>query len=268
MANRVWHWLFGRGLVATPDNFGRLGEKPSIPNCSITSPAEFIADGWSVKKLVRYIVTSRTWQMSAKRRRARSTSIPRDALLSHARVRRLEAESIRDALLAVSGGLKPEPFGAERAGVLADAEVDTENQPKPGPLDGNGRRSLYLDVRRKFPSEFLAAFDFPRRRAPPAAATKPTSPRKASRCSTIPSCDQQARLCAERVCGRVDAEPRRAHRAHVSSLALARPPGAEESARALAFLERGDAAANESATRRLADLAHAIFNMKEFIFIR
>jgi hypothetical protein len=120
MVNRVWQWLFGRGLVATPDNFGRLGEKPAEPELLDHLASKFIADGWSVKRLVRYIVTSKTWQMTAiGDNRARDLD-PSDDLLSHGRVRRLDAESIRDALLAVSGGLKSEPFGASVPVVLAD----------------------------------------------------------------------------------------------------------------------------------------------------
>jgi hypothetical protein len=258
MANRVWQWLFGRGLVATPDNFGRLGERPQQPELLDHLAAKFIADGWSVKKLVRYIVTSRTWQMSAQS----NEGDPAGDLLSHARVRRLEAESIRDALLAVSGGLKPEPFGPS-VPVFWRTEVDTENQPKAGPLDGNGRRSLYLDVRRKFASEFLAAFDFPKTPSAAGRRDETNVPAQSLALLNDPFVQQEARLCAQRVWSEcVLAETRVAR---IYELAFARPPSAEESARALGFVR---ARGGEVELAAWADLAHALFNMKEFIFIR
>jgi hypothetical protein len=142
-------------------------------------------------------------------------------------------------------------------------EVDTENQPKAGPLDGNGRRSLYLDVRRKFPSEFLAAFDFPKTPSAAGRRDETNVPAQSLALLNDPFVQQQARLCAQRVWSECVLAETRVTRMY--ELALARPPSAEETARALGFLKtRG----GEVELAAWADLAHALFNMKEFIFIR
>ncbi len=155
IVNRVWHHLFGRGLVGTPDNFGRMGSTPTHPElldylavrfaplaseqADTAAPADF---GWSLKRLIRFIVTSQTWQLSAQPSALAQQIDPGNRLLSHAHVKRLEAEAIRDALLAVSGRLDGTMFG-ESVG------------------DDVPRRSLYLRVRRNALNPLLRVFDFP-----------------------------------------------------------------------------------------------------------
>lgn len=142
IVNRLWHHLFGAGIVPTPDNFGRLGQEPTHPDLVDYLATDFKKHGWSIKAAIRSMVTSKTWQL-ASQPPARATQVdPDNRLLSHANVRRLEAESIRDSLLAVSGRLLTEQFG--------------------GPVDGNAnRRSVYVRVQRNALDPFLRAFDFP-----------------------------------------------------------------------------------------------------------
>ncbi len=99
IVNRVWHHLFGRGIVATPDNFGRLGSSPTHPELLDWLANRFAADGWSLKTTIRLIVTSKTWQLSAATPDQSLLRDPENQLLSHANVRRMEAEVIRDSLL-------------------------------------------------------------------------------------------------------------------------------------------------------------------------
>ncbi len=100
MVNRVWRHLFGAGLVRTVDNFGFSGERPSHPELLDHLAVQFVADGWSVKKLVREIVLSRTYrQASDLSTRTPSAPIPDNRLLWRASKRRLDAEAIRDAML-------------------------------------------------------------------------------------------------------------------------------------------------------------------------
>lgn len=142
IVNRLWHHLFGVGIVATPDNFGRLGSEPTHPELLDYLATRLQGHGWSMKDAIRYIVTSNTWQLSSRPSAKAQQVDPENRLLSHAHVRRLEAESIRDALLAVSGTLSGELFG--------------------GPVDGNSsRRSVYVRVNRNSLDPFLRAFDFP-----------------------------------------------------------------------------------------------------------
>ena len=143
IVNRVWHHLFGRGLVATPDNFGRMGLEPSHPELLDYLAGRFVDDGWSLKSLIRFLVLSDAWQLSSEAPARALEKDPNNVLLSHFSVRRLEAEAIRDGMLAVSGDLKTDPmFGPPVKG-------------------GEPRRSVYLRVKRNDLDPFLAAFDTP-----------------------------------------------------------------------------------------------------------
>ncbi len=111
--NRIWHHLFGRGIVPTVDNFGVLGQPPTHPELLDCLAIHFVRDqGWSMKKLIREIVLSRSYQMSSKPADAAAElADPDNALLHRANLRRLEGEAIRDAILTVSGRLNPKLGG-------------------------------------------------------------------------------------------------------------------------------------------------------------
>jgi len=163
--NRAWHWLFGAGLVRTVDNFGTTGETPSHPELLDHLASQFVADGWSVKKLVRSIMLSRTYRQSSIQRSplapradlqtARGASgllsDPENRLFSRANRRRLEAECIRDAMLAVGGNLS-----AERGGPTFPANLTADYSYK----HGGNRRSVYLPAFRNSLPEVFEAFDF------------------------------------------------------------------------------------------------------------
>lgn len=143
LVNRVWHHLFGEGLVATTDNFGRLGEPPSHPELLDHLASRFRHEmGWSLKSLVREIVLSESWRQAGGLTPKAREQDPGNRLLSSYPLRRLEAEAIRDAILAVSGRLDPASFGEPVVGAAQ-------------------RRSLYLRVKRNDLDPLLAAFDFP-----------------------------------------------------------------------------------------------------------
>ena len=109
--NRIWHYLFGQGLVATPDNFGRLGVRPSHPELLDYVARRFVDEGWSIKQAIRWIVLSETWQAASEPTPKAAEVDPENLLLTHTNLRRLDAESIRDAMLAVSGRLDATMFG-------------------------------------------------------------------------------------------------------------------------------------------------------------
>jgi len=157
--NRVWQWVFGTGLVATPDDFGRLGDKPSHPELLDWLAREFIREGWSTKKLVRRLVLSQTFRQSGVVTDAARDRDPMNRLLSHYPTRRLEAEAIRDSLLAVSGRLDPQLYG--RPILPARSAEDGAKRLFSGPLDGNGRRSIYLQMSIMDPPKFLVGFNLP-----------------------------------------------------------------------------------------------------------
>ena len=149
--NRVWHHLFGAGLVRTVDNFGRLGEKPSHPELLDFLAARFVEDGWDLKKLIRGIVLTEAWQRSSTPGSRAGEDDPDNRLLSHFTLRRLEAEAIRDALLAVSGTLDETMYGKTVNGKSFRRSVYVRTQRNrldpflqtfnaPVPLGGKGRR--------------------------------------------------------------------------------------------------------------------------------
>jgi hypothetical protein len=143
IVNRIWTHLFGRGLVATPDNFGRMGQPPTHPELLDHLATRFVRDGWSIQRLIRYIVTSETWCASSQPSPDALQQDPANLLLSHFPVRRLEAEAIRDSLLHVSGQLQSEI----RSGP---------------PVNGRTpRRSVFLRVKRNDLDPLLASFDAP-----------------------------------------------------------------------------------------------------------
>jgi hypothetical protein len=149
MANRVWHWLIGAGLVRTVDNFGTTGESPSHPELLDYLAVQFVQQGWSVKKLTRAIVLSRTYRLSSSRDEQQKD--PENRLLAHMNRRRLDAESLRDTMLAVGGTLELEMGGATFPASLTTDVGFRFQEP---------RRSVYVPVFRSSLPELFEVFDF------------------------------------------------------------------------------------------------------------
>jgi hypothetical protein len=172
MVNRIWMHHFGKGIVASPGDFGQLGSKPTHPELLDWLAAEFMRGGWSLKQLHRLIMTSRTYRQASTRDEKRDLIDPDNLYLSRMNVRRLEAETLRDSLLAISGKLNPKIGGApvpvmhneEGQVVIGIDTTDTAGRPtgKIIPLNGEEfRRSIYVQARRSRPLEMFAAFDAP-----------------------------------------------------------------------------------------------------------
>ncbi len=154
LVNRVWQQHFGRGLVSTPDEFGKLGEMPTHPELLDWLADEFMASGWSLKQLHRTIMTSQVYRQSSKFDSARAAADPDNQLYWRKPVSRLDAEVVRDSILATSGALGSLFLGAPTA-VLADADGQIVEGADPS------RRSIYIQVRRSRPVSMLATFDAP-----------------------------------------------------------------------------------------------------------
>jgi hypothetical protein len=145
--NRAWHWLFGSGLVRTVDNFGTTGERPSHPELLDHLATQFVADGWSVKRLVRSIVLSRTYRQAS----TGNAKDPENRLFGRANRRRLEAEAIRDTMLSVSGKLSKEHDGPMFPAAIA-ADYGFKHTAT--------CRSVYVPVFRNTMPEVFDVFDF------------------------------------------------------------------------------------------------------------
>ena len=235
IVNRIWHHLFGRGIVATPDNFGRLGEKPTHPELLDHLAARFARDGWSIKKMVRLIVTSSPYRSAG---RAPAAIDPGNRLLSHFSVRRLEAEAIRDAMLAVSGRLDRTRYG-------------------PG-VDGRSpRRSVYVQVIRNRLDPFLLTFDAPEPLSARGRRNVTNVPGQSLTMMNDPWVIGVARDWSARVLGNRSLPDTRSRLNAMYESALGRPPTGTEAARAMRFLQ-GMEAADEESRKELDRIAAGI----------
>ena len=274
IVNRIWHHLFGRGLVATTDNFGKLGEQAADPQAAALLDAlavRFREEGWDLKQLIREITTSSTWRMSNTRDNEAVQKDPLNLLLHHYPLRRLEAEAVRDKILAVSGRLNRE-IGGPGVEVFLNDFQQGRGRPSPGPLDGNGRRSLYIKVRRNFLTNFLLAFDMPIPFQAMGRRTVTNVPAQALVLMNDPFVIQQANLWAKKTL----ADEKQTTEERINRMyrdGFSRLPDDAERGAAIDFLTQqaqqhganfSDQPRHEAAW---SDFAHALINTKEFIFV-
>ena len=157
MVNRVWQNHFGRGIVASAEDFGKPGVAPTHPELLDWLAVEFVNSGWSTKRLHRLIMTSSAWRQQSRQRDDAAAVDPENRLLWRMPLRRMDAEVIRDSMLAVAGKLNSRILGAPVAVKnLPDGQVITADS-----AEGN-RRSIYLLHRRSTPVTVLETFDAPR----------------------------------------------------------------------------------------------------------
>jgi hypothetical protein len=259
--NRIWYHHFGRGIVSTLDNFGVVGDPPTHPELLDWLAVEFASNGWSVKDMHRLMMTSEAYQMaSAFEDAASAENDPDNISLWRFRIRRLEAEILRDAIMASSGGIDltvggPPVFPYVPEEILAgQAHGRWDNQPD-GPAVW--RRSVYVYGRRSLVFPFFETFDLPDQGVTTASRLVSTVAPQALTLLNNPFVLGQAQLFAERlereapndVAGQVDLAYR---------IALARPPTEREAAIGLQLVTE----------RSLVDLTHVIFNLNEFLYVR
>jgi cytochrome c553 len=264
MVNRVWQHHFGQGIVATPDDFGVMGAAPSHPALLDYLALAFIRDGWSLKKLHRLIVLSSAYRMSSYPHPLDDARDPQNRLLHRMPVVRLEAECIRDALLAVSGRLDRTMYGPGVSPHLTEFMSGRGRPDRSGPLDGDGRRSIYITVRRNFLTPMLVAFDYPTPFTTIGRRGVSNVPAQGLTMLNNPFVRQQAELWSRRMMVTHTGNEQRVVAMYL--MAYGRPPEQNELEAALQFL-KSNVRHNEP-ERALADLGHVLFNVKEFIFIR
>ena len=262
MVNRLWKHHFGQGLVRSIDNFGRMGEPPTHPELLDYLASEFMAGGWSVKNLHRRMVLSSAYQMSSEASPESARIDPANKLLQHMSVRRLEAEAIRDSILAVSGNLNSALYGPSIPPHISEYQ-NGRGRPQSGALDGDGRRSIYIQVRRNFMTPMFVAFDYPSPISTIGARTVSTVPSQALMMMNNEFVASQASLWAARVSTSTATPPDRIRSMYLE--AFGRPAKAAEIAKIESFVaSQGERAE----TGVWADVAHVLLNSAEFLFVR
>ena len=273
IVNRIWHHLMGRGIVPTVDDFGFLGQRPTHPKLLDHLATRFLADGRSIKRMIKYIVLSRTYQMSSHAGSDAMETDPKNLLWHHRPPRRLQGEVIRDSLLALSGRLDRTAFGPP-VPIHLTSFMDGRGRPKnSGPLDGNGRRSIYIAVRRNFLSPFMLTFDTPVPFSSMGRRNVSNVPAQALILLNDPLVVELSRKWGERALQSVAGTDNESTTQRIEWMYLSgfgRQPSKPESEAAAAFVE-SQAATREVATDDSdlwASFAHVLVNTKEFIFLR
>ncbi|MEO8271778.1 MAG: DUF1553 domain-containing protein, partial [Aureliella sp.] len=278
MVNRLWHHLMGRGLVPTTDDFGQLGQRPTHPELLDYLATQFLADGRGIKSMIRRLVLTRTYRMSGASDPRAAEIDPKNDLWHHRPTRRLEGETIRDALLAISGELDPTMYG-EPIPIHLTPFMDGRGRPaESGPLTGKARRSIYIAVRRNFLSPFMLAFDTPSPFSTMGRRNSSNVPAQALIMMNDPFVVEQAQHWAQRGMsqvplrsdGGVPSEGVQARIEWFYNSGLGRQPSSRETSAAAQFIvEQSKRQALELDSLELwQEFAHALVNTKEFIFVR
>ncbi|MDA2924499.1 DUF1553 domain-containing protein [Acidobacteria bacterium AH-259-L09] len=274
MVNRVWKHHFGHGIVRSADNFGKTGERPTHPQLLDFLAKRFMESGWSVKAIHRMMLLSSTYRVSGQVDEVAAKTDPQNKLLHHMPVRRLEAEAIRDSILAVAGTLDRQLFRPSVPPHISEYQ-DGRGKPESGPLDGSGRRSIYIQVRRNFITPMFLAFDYP---LPVSAIGRRSVSTVASQALMMMNNEfviLQAQEWARRLTTAENEPGKRVEQMYLT--AFGRPPENWEMAEVLQFIESQKSryeASTELATLETvdhqvwSDLCHVLLNSAEFIYIR
>jgi hypothetical protein len=256
LVNRLWSHHFGRGIVATPSDFGVRGSPPTHPELLDTLAVEFVAGGWKIKSMHRLMMLSATYRQSTKASPEALAADPENKLFSRMNRLRLEGEIIRDALLFVGGRLNtkmggPSVFPPVPADVLKGSKGWTTS---PDPAD-HTRRSVYIFARRNLRFPFLEAFDLPDSNLScPKRERSTTAPQALA---LLNSTDVTA--SANALAGRVATEAKTTDEqiALAFRIALGRRPSEAEAARCREFLTQSP----------LSELCRALLNVNEFVYL-
>jgi mono/diheme cytochrome c family protein len=283
LVNRVWMHHFGKGIVGTPGDFGFLGERPTHPELLDFLADDFLAGGWRLKRLHKVLMLSTAYRQAAVRDARRDAIDPDNRLLSRFSVRRLEAEVVRDAMLAVAGKLNRRMFGTpvpvmeDEVGqfVIGIENKNGENRPGPVlPMFGEEfRRSIYVQVRRSRPLGVLDTFDAPAMTPNCDARASSTVAPQALLLMNSAFMTEQARSFAERLIREATDPAARVARAW--ELAFGRPPDAGQARAGLEFLARQTeqfrkkppANSTDPGREALVDLCHALLSANGFLYV-
>ncbi|MCH7687999.1 MAG: DUF1553 domain-containing protein, partial [Planctomycetes bacterium] len=277
MVNRIWMHHFGTGIVSTPEDFGVSGSPPSHPELLDWLATEFVRNGWSMKRLHRLILMSSTWRQQSRvhseHRKAGIAVDPENRLLWRQNMQRLEAEPLRDAILATSGSLNDAMFGAPLAVTrLSSGEVIVSSK------SGQNRRSIYIMILRLNPETMLRAFDQPEMTV---NCTQRSRSTVVTQALTLLNSDTMVRA-ANSFAKRVQAESTTDPAGYAVLAAFSRPATDDERKLLSRFLDEQTARylsdnggkqkqkpdiLSEAKRQALADLCHLLLSANEFAYV-
>ena len=269
MANRIWAGHFGVGLVRSPDNFGKLGERPTHPELLDWLASEFVQSNWSIKHMHRLIVTSTAYRMSSESEPAAMEKDPENRLYSHFNRRRLGAEEVRDGMLAISGLLDRTMGGSLLKANPRQYVTNTGSKQ----YDGyeSTRRSVYLPIIRSGVYDVLQTLDFPDPSVPNGQRNTSTIPTQALFLLNSSLADKTSEALAASILGAKSENSDRIDEAYRRT--LGRVPTTAETAKVLAYLTKSEAAADpklsadERRLRAWRGLCRVLLASNEFIFV-
>ena len=271
MVNRIWKGHFGEGIVRTTDNFGLLGDRPDNPALLDWLAARFVKSGWSIKAMHRLILLSEAYRMSSQPNAAHAAIDPENRLLWRMHRRRMEAEVVRDSLLAVAGNLDDRPGG--RALPYDNfVNLNGDGKSRDPALYASNRRAVYLPVLRSALYEVFETFDFANPSTIQGRRQTTTVAPQALFMMNSELMDQASRSLADRIVRENERDVDRLRAAY--RLVHLRPPDGDESERAMDFLKRYEqavrAAGGESAKRRPSGwqaLCRVLLSSNEFVYV-
>jgi len=263
LVNRLWKHLFGAGIASTTNDLGVMGFAPTHPELLDYLAADLVDQDWSIKSMIRKMVLTRAYRMDSTPSETAKQEDPKNELLQRMPVKRLEAEAIRDHILACSGELDTSMFGPSVDAYVGDYPK-SRAIPNGGPVDGMGRRSIYLEMRRSFLPTFLRAFDMPNATESTGERQVTNVPAQSLALMNDPFVHEQATAWATRILDAEDSFDQRIDQIHID--AFSRPATAKEKAWSRRFID-SLSSEYENANDAWTDLCHMIYNRKEFIYV-
>ncbi len=268
--NRVWQYNFGRGIVRSTSNFGKLGDRPSHPELLDWLATEFVDQGWSLKKMHKMLLMSNTWKMSSQSDPKALAQDPENNLYWRFDMRRLEAEEVRDSILAVDGTLNLKMFGPSiyptmPREVLAGQSVPGANWFTSTPEE-QARRSVYIHIKRSLALPILASFDAADTDTTCPVRFATTQPTQALGMINSTFSNAQAGLFADLVQKSAGADPT-AEVKFTLWRVFQREPTAKEIARGVAFLHKAETDQHLSAQNALRYFCVVALNLNEFLYL-
>ena len=264
IVNRIWHHLFGAGIVRSVDNFGKLGDRPSHPQLLDRLAVEFVENGNSLKTTIRKIVLSRTYRMSSAHSDSGMAQDPQNRLLWRHNRRRLTAEAIRDSILAVSGRLDQQLGGSAVTNFGEQAVANNLRHKGGGTSSTATRRSLYLPLVRNDLPKILTVFDFADPNVTTGARNVTTVPAQALLMMNSEFVKSHAADLAKHLQAETDDDKRLTR---LYELVLNRRPTTLERQRAEKYLAGFDAATSEESQHAWSSYCHALLASTEFRFV-